>query len=91
MVRVGVALEIGRKIKMLEIRISKNISLLKLSRRSNQSTLKEINPESSLEEQILKLKLQYFGDLMQRDNSVEKTPKVGKTEGRKKRGQRRMR
>ena len=91
MVRVGVALESGRKIKKLKIRISKNISLLKLARRSNQSILKEINPEYSLEGQMLKLKLQYFGHLMQRDNSAEKTLMLGKTEGRRRRGQWRIR
>ena len=53
-------------------------------RRSNQSILKEINSEYSLEE--LKLKLQYFGNPMQRDNSLEKTLILGKTEGRKRRG-----
>ena len=91
MVRVGVALESVRKIKMLKIRISKNISLLKLSRRSNQSILKEINAEYSLEGQMLKLKLQYFGDLMQRDNSVEKSLMLEKTEGKRRRGQWRIR
>ena len=87
MVRVGVAVESGRKIKILKIRISKNISLLKWARRSNQSILKEISPEYSLEGLMLKLKLQYFGDLMQRDNSMEKTLILGKTEGRWRRGQ----
>ena len=55
--------------------------------RSNQSILKEINPEYSLEELILKLKLQYFGHLMQRANSLEKTLMLGKIEDRKRRGQ----
>ena len=58
--------------------------------RSNQSILKEINPEYSLEGLILKLKLQYFGHLMQRADSLEKTLMLGKTEGRR-RGQERMR
>ena len=53
------------------------------SRRSNQSTLKEISPEYSLEGLMLKLKLQYFGYLMQRANSSEKTPMMGKIEGRR--------
>ena len=53
------------------------------ARRSNQSILKEINPEYSLEGLMLKLKLQYFGHLMQRANSLEKTLMLGKTEGRK--------
>ena len=56
------------------------------ARRSNQSVLKEINPEYSLEGLMLKLKLQYFGHLMQRVNSLEKTLILGKTEGRKRRG-----
>ena len=55
-------------------------------RRSNQSTLKEINPEYSLEGLRLKLKLQYFGHLMQRANSLEKTLMLGKIEGKKRRG-----
>ena len=59
-------------------------------RRSNQSILKEINPEYSLEELMLKLKLQYFGHLMQRADSLEKTLMLGKTEGRR-RGCQRMR
>ena len=53
--------------------------------------LKEITPEYSLEELMLKLKLQYFGDLMQRANSLEKTLKLGKIEGRRRRGRQRMR
>ena len=56
-----------------------------------QSIQKEINPEYSLEELMLKLKLQYSGHLMQRANSLEKTLMLGKIEGRKKRGQQRMR
>ena len=59
------------------------------ARRSNQSILKEINPDYSLEG--LKLKLQYFGHLMQRANSLEKTLMVGKIEGRRRRGQQRKR
>ena len=61
------------------------------ARRSNQSILKEINPEYSLEELMLKLKLQYFGHLMQRANSLEKTLMLGKTEGRRRREQQGMR
>ena len=60
-------------------------------RRSNQSILKEISPEYSLEGLMLKLKLQYFGHLMQRIDSFEKTLMLGKTEGRMRRGQQRMR
>ena len=55
-------------------------------RRSNQSILKEINPEYSLEGLMLKLKLQYFDHLMQKANSVEKTLKLGKTEGKEEEG-----
>ena len=61
------------------------------ARRSNQSILKEINPEYSLEGLIVKLKLQYFGHLMRRSDSVEKTLILGKIDGRKRRGQQRMR
>ena len=61
------------------------------ARRSNQSILKGINPEYSLEGLMLKLKLQHFGHLMQRADSLEKTLRLGKTEGRKRRGQKRMR
>ena len=61
------------------------------ARRSNQSILKEINPEDSLEGLMLKLKLQYFGYLMQGSNSLEKTLMLGKLEGRRRRGQQRMR
>ena len=61
------------------------------ARRSNQSILKEISPECSLEGLMLKLKLQYFGHLMQRANSFEKTLMLGQIEGRKRRGRQRMR
>ena len=61
------------------------------ARRSNQSILKEISPEYSLEGLMLKLKLQYFGNLMQRADSFEKTLKMGKIEGRRRRGQQKMR
>ena len=61
------------------------------ARRSNQSILKEISPEYSLEELMLKLKLQYFGHLMQRTDSFEKTLMLGKIEGRRRRGWQRMR
>ena len=59
--------------------------------RSNQSILKELNLEYSLEGLMLKLKLQYFGHLMQRADSMEKTLMLGKIEGRRRRGQQRMR
>ena len=61
------------------------------ARRSNQSTLKEIGPENSLEGLMLKLKLLYFGHLMQRTDSSEKTLMLVKIEGRRRRGQQRMR
>ena len=61
------------------------------ARRSNQSILKEIKPESSLEGLMLKLKLQYFGHVIQRADSMEKTLMLGKTEGWRRRGQQRMR
>ena len=61
------------------------------ARRSNQSILKEISPEYSLEGLMVKLKLQYFGHLMRRTDSLEKTLMLGKTEGRRKREQQRMR
>ena len=61
------------------------------ARRSNQSVLKEISPEYSSEGLTLKLKLQYFGPLMKRTDSLEKTLMLGKVEGRRRRGQQRMR
>ena len=61
------------------------------ARRSNQSILKEISPECSLEGLMFKLKLQYFGHLMRRADSLEKTVMLGKIEGRRRRGQQRMR
>ena len=61
------------------------------ARRSNQSILKEISPRCSLEGLMLKLKLQYFGHMMQRADSFEKTLMLGKIEGRRRRGRQRMR
>ena len=61
------------------------------ARRSNQSILKEISPNYSLEELMLKLKLQFFGHLTQRTDSLEKTLRLGKTEGRRRRGRQRIR
>ena len=61
------------------------------TRRSNQSILKEINPENSFEGLMLKLKFQYFGHLMQRSDSLEKTLMLGKIKGRRRRGRQRMR
>ena len=77
--------------------VSKNLSVssvfrvLWTARRSNQSFLKEINPEYSLEGLMLKLKLQYFGHLMRRTDSLEKTLKLGKIESRRKRRRQMMR
>ena len=62
------------------------MTVLWIARRSNQSNLKEINPEYSLEGLMLKLKLQYFGHLMQRTDSLEKTLTLGKIEGRRIKG-----
>ena len=62
-----------------------------IARRSNQSILKEISPGCSLEGLVLKLRLQYFGHLMRRVDSLEKTLMLGKIEGRRRRGQQRMR
>ena len=62
-----------------------------MARRSNQSILKEISPGCSLEALMLKLKLQYFGHMMRRADSFEKTLMLGKIEGRRRRGQQRMR
>ena len=61
------------------------------ARRSNQSFVKEISPECSLEGLVLKLKLQYFGHLIRRADSFEKTLMLGRTEGRRKRGRQKMR
>ena len=64
--------------------------VLWIAKRSNQSILKQMNPEYSLEGLKLKLKLQYFGHLMRRVDSLEKILMLGKTEGRRRRGQQRM-
>ena len=61
------------------------------TRRSNKLILKKISPECSLEGLILKLKLQYFGHLMRRADSLEQTPMLGKIEGRRRKGRERMR
>ena len=65
--------------------------MLQTASRSNHSILKEISPEESLESLMLKLNLQYFGHMMRRTDSLEKTVRLGKTEGRRTRGQQRMR
>ena len=71
--------------------LEKTLGVPWTARRSNQSILKEISPEYSLEGLMLKLKLQYFGHLMQRVDSFEKTLMLGKIEGRRRRGRQRMR
>ena len=71
--------------------LQKTLESFLTARRSNQSILKEISPEYSLQGLMLKLKLQYFGHLMQRANSLEKTLMLGKIEGRRRRGQQRIR
>ena len=82
----------SRRIDAFELRYWRRLLRVPwTARRSNQSILKEISPEYSLEGQMLKLKLQYFGHLIQRTDSLEKTLILGKIEGRKKRGQQRIR
>ena len=71
--------------------IGEDSRVLWTARRSNQSILKEVSPEYSLEALMLKLKLQYFGHLMQRTDSLEKTLMLGKIESRRRRGRQRMR
>ena len=67
------------------------MTVSRTARRSNQSTLKEISPKCSLEGLMLKLKFQYFGHLMRKSDSLEKTLMLGKIEGRRRRGRQRMR
>ena len=81
-----------QKIDVFELWCWRRFSrVLWIARRSNQPILKEINPEYSLEGLMLKLKLQYFGHLMQRANLLEKTLMLGKIEAMRRRGQQRMR
>ena len=76
---------------LLKCGVGEDLRVLWTAKRSNQSILKEINPEYSLEGLMLKLKLQYFGQLIRRTDSFEKTLMLGKIEGRRNRGQQRMR
>ena len=76
---------------LLNCVVGEDLRVLWTARRSKQSILKEISPEYSLEGLILKLKLQYFGHLMGRADSLEKTLMLGKIEGRRRRGQQRRR
>ena len=81
-----------QRIDAFELRCCRRLlSVPWTARKSNQSILNEINPEYSLEALMLKLKLQYFGHLMQRANSLEKTLMLGKIEGRRRRRRQRMR
>ena len=75
---------------LLHCGAGEDLRVLWTARRSNQSILKEINPESLLEALMLKLKFQYFGHLMRRADSLEKTLMLGKIEGKRRRGQQRM-
>ena len=80
-----------RKIDAFELRCWRGLSRVPwTARRSNQSILKEINPEYSLEELVLKLEVQHFGHIMQKTYSLEKTLMLGKTEGKRRRGQQMM-
>ena len=82
----------GRRIDALELWCWRRLLRIPwIARRSKQSVLKKINPKCSLEGLMLKLKLQYFGHLMRRADSLEKTLMLEKIEGRRKRGQQRMR
>ena len=83
----------GRRIDAFELWCWRRLKLRAplTARRSNQSVLKEVNPEYSLEGLMLKLKLQYFGHLMRRTDSLEKTLMLGKIKGRRIRGRQRMR
>ena len=90
-VRVGPQRKLSTKELML---LNCGVGLLRVpwtTKRTNQSILKEIGPEYSLEKLMLKMKLQYFGHLMQRTDSFEKTLRLRKIEGGRRRGQQRMR
>ena len=76
---------------LLKCGVGEDLQVPRTARRSNQSILREISPEYSLEGLRLKLKLQYFGHVMRRTDSLEKTLMLGKTEGRRRRGRQRMR
>ena len=80
-----------RRINAFELWYWRKLLRVPWTARSNQSVLKEISPEYSLEGLMLKLKLQYFGHLMRRHDSFEKTLMLGKTKGRRRRGQQKMR
>ena len=85
-VRVGLQRKLStEELVLLNCGVGEDSRVPWRTRRSNQSILKEISPEYSLEGLMLKLKLQYFGHLMQRTDSLEKTLMLGKTEGRRRR------
>ena len=91
-VRVGPKRKLSMKeLMLLNGGVGEDLRVRWTARRSNQSILKEISPEYILEGLILKLKLQYFGHLMQRTNSLDKTLMLGKIESRRRRGRQRMR
>ena len=91
-VRVGLKRELSiQELMLLKCGVGEDSRVSWTARRSNQSILKEISPEYSLEGLMLKLKLQYFGHLMRRADSLEKTLMLGKIEGRRKGGRQRMR
>ena len=75
---------------LLSFGIGEELRVAWMTRRSNQSILKEINSEYSLESMLLMLKLQYFGHLMSRNDSLEKTLILGRIEGKRRRGRQRM-
>ena len=86
-VRVGLYRKLsGEELMLLNCGVGEDLRVPWTARRSNKSTLKEINPEYSLEGLMLKLKLQYFGHLMGRDDSLEKTVMLGGIRGRRRRG-----
>ena len=88
-VRVGLYRKLsGEELMLLNCGVGEDLRVPWTARRSNKSTLKEINPEYSLEGLMLKLKLQYFGHLMRRSDSLEKTLMLKKIESRKRRQQR---
>ena len=90
--RVGLQRKLStEELMILNCGVGEDLRVPWTARRSNQSILKEINPEYSLEGPLLKLKLLYFGHSMQRTDSFEKILMLGKTEGRRRRGQQRMR
>ena len=91
-VRVGTIKKAERRIDAFELECWRRLLRVPwTARRSNQSILKEISPRCSLEGLMLKLKLQYFGHLMRRTDSLEKTLMLGKIEGRRRRGRQNMR